>query len=312
MRSGRARRACGAAPGPWRQRAMRPWSPLRSTSGTSQPRNSAGRVYCGYSSSPSPKLSVTGLTALPITPGTQPGRRPRSPGTRPPRRRPARSRRRTARRRRGARGRGGRRPRSARTAGRTRPPSASSAASAWSKRRPPGPSRNSGRGGSTASTAAKIGSGRITIPAPPPNGLSSTVRWTSVVWSRRSWRAGRAARRSGPCRAGWPSRTRRRGRGRWLKTSIRTCRAVGISQVEQAVGRVDDDHAVGGLRGDEDHRDERAGVELEQVAGRVGDHRDARAPRRVPSTSTTRERRSARGPTARRGRRAARRRRRRW
>ena len=53
---------------------MRPWSPLRRTSGTSQPRNSAGRVNCGSSSRPrSPKLSVTGLTSLPITPGTQPG-----------------------------------------------------------------------------------------------------------------------------------------------------------------------------------------------------------------------------------------------
>ena len=55
-----------------RQRAMRPWSPLRSTSGTSQPRNSAGRVYCGSSSSPRrPKLSVIGLTSLPMTPGTR-------------------------------------------------------------------------------------------------------------------------------------------------------------------------------------------------------------------------------------------------
>src|SRR5579859_4557220 len=36
------------------------------------------------------------------------------------------------------------------------------------------------------STAAKIGSGFMTIPAPPPNGMSSTFRWRSVEKSRRS------------------------------------------------------------------------------------------------------------------------------
>src|SRR5579884_135062 len=37
----------------WRQRRISAWLPPRSTSGTLQPRNSAGRVYCGQSSSPS-------------------------------------------------------------------------------------------------------------------------------------------------------------------------------------------------------------------------------------------------------------------
>ena len=37
-----------------------------------------------------------------------------------------------------------------------------------------------------ASIASPQGSGFITIPAPPPYGVSSTVRWRSRVWSRRS------------------------------------------------------------------------------------------------------------------------------
>ena len=38
-------------PAPRRQRATSPWCPERRTSGTPAPRNSGGRVYCGYSSS---------------------------------------------------------------------------------------------------------------------------------------------------------------------------------------------------------------------------------------------------------------------
>ena len=46
----------------------------------------------------------------------------------------------------------------------------------------PDPRRGSvGRGGSVASTALKMGSGVITMPAPPPNGASSTLRCTPVV-----------------------------------------------------------------------------------------------------------------------------------
>src|SRR5690606_3282575 len=51
-RYGRARRVCSTACS-CRQRATRPWSPDRSTSGTARSANTGGRVYCGYSSSPS-------------------------------------------------------------------------------------------------------------------------------------------------------------------------------------------------------------------------------------------------------------------
>src|SRR5262245_25259208 len=39
--------------------------------------------------------------------------------------------------------------------------------------------------GATTSMARKMGSASMTIPAPPPNGLSSVVRCVSSVWSRR-------------------------------------------------------------------------------------------------------------------------------
>ena len=42
------------------------------------------------------------------------------------------------------------------------------------------------RSGSSDSTARNQTSGRITMPGPPPNGASSTVRCGSSVWSRRS------------------------------------------------------------------------------------------------------------------------------
>ena len=48
--------------------------------------------------------------------------------------------------------------------------------------------------GCTASTAANSGSGVITMPAPPPNGASSTLRWRSVVNARGSCRFARRAR----------------------------------------------------------------------------------------------------------------------
>src|SRR5919206_2219083 len=56
-----------------RHSSMRPWSPESRTSGTRQPRNSAGRVYCGYSRPPpsSPeKLSTAPDSAL-IAPGSR-------------------------------------------------------------------------------------------------------------------------------------------------------------------------------------------------------------------------------------------------
>ena len=59
------------------------------------------------------------------------------------------------------------------------------------KRRPDGVGTTSrgagpGPGGTTASSASPHGSGRITMPAPPPYGVSSTVRCRSWVQVRRS------------------------------------------------------------------------------------------------------------------------------
>ena len=75
LRSGRGgSAACGAGPGPGASarsgRGRRCAAPRAPPSrGTS-----AGRVYCGSSSRPAaPKLSVTGLVALPIAPGQQAG-----------------------------------------------------------------------------------------------------------------------------------------------------------------------------------------------------------------------------------------------
>ena len=134
------------------------------------------------------KLSSAAEASLPSTPGRA-GRWPRRRRGRPARRRRARSRRPRAPRRRGGRRCAGRHPRSARRAARRpaapepggRPKPASSAATDWSKRRPPGASRYSGRGGSTSSTAPKTGSGASTMPAPPPKGASSTLRCGSVA-----------------------------------------------------------------------------------------------------------------------------------
>src|SRR3954464_3691941 len=52
-----------------RHRATLPWSPDTSTSGTDQPRNSPGRVYCGYSRRPSVNDSSPADASLPMTPG---------------------------------------------------------------------------------------------------------------------------------------------------------------------------------------------------------------------------------------------------
>ncbi len=143
-------------------------------------RNSAGRVYCGYSSRPSLNDSSSADASLPITPGHQPAHGLEDRPWPPPRPRRARSRRSTARRRRGVGAPARRRPRSDRTAGenpRRRPARRRSAGRSGDRRA----EQESGRGGSAASTAANSGSGISTIPAPPPNGASSTERWGSVV-----------------------------------------------------------------------------------------------------------------------------------
>ncbi len=77
---------------------------------------------------------------------------------------------------------------------------ASSCASSWVNGRPLGVGTTrvgtspSGPWPSTASRASPHGSGFITMPGPPPYGLSSTVRCTSCVQSRRSW----------TCTSSWP------------------------------------------------------------------------------------------------------------
>ena len=202
-----------------RQRPTSPWSPERRTSGTAQSRNPAGRVYCGYSSSPSAKLSSAADSSLPSTPGHEAGHRldhdqggQLAAGQHDVADRqlavdqvvghplvdPLVA---AAEQREAAVG------------------PASSAATAWSNRRPAGRSRRSGRGSpsaaSTASTAAKTGSGISTIPAPPPNGASSTDRCGSrrrrpqVVDPQVERR-----RRGGPAEHAARRVVGRRGRGR--------------------------------------------------------------------------------------------------
>ena len=121
MRSGRRSAVRSSA---WRRRqaATAPWSPERSTSGTAHPRNSAGRVYWGYSSSPPVKLSSSGGLLVAEHVGQRGGPPPRPPPAPPAPRRPARSRPPRARRRPGGRPRAGPPPRSGRTAARSRRP----------------------------------------------------------------------------------------------------------------------------------------------------------------------------------------------
>src|SRR5581483_501689 len=57
----------------FRQRSTTAWSPESSTSGTRQPRNSAGRVYCGYSSPP--PSSAENDSTSPERSASAPGRR---------------------------------------------------------------------------------------------------------------------------------------------------------------------------------------------------------------------------------------------
>src|SRR5581483_6846413 len=53
-----------------RQRAISAWLPESRTSGTRIPRKTSGRVYCGYSRSPSANDSSASDARFPITPGT--------------------------------------------------------------------------------------------------------------------------------------------------------------------------------------------------------------------------------------------------
>ena len=273
-----------------RHRAMRPWSPERSTSGTAQPRNSAGLVYCGYSSSPPVSPRTTRRRPRRRCPSrrARAGRPPRGRPWPRPRPRRARSRRSRARRRPGAPAPARRRPRSGRTAARTRRTRPARAAIAWSSVRPPGPRSSSGRGGSTASTAANSGSGLSTIPAPPPKGVSSTVRWTSVAWRPQVVHPDvEHDRRPGPCPSRlWPAKPSTIA-GKIVKTSMRTAAAVSRASVRRPGRGVD--HAADRARGSttKARGTRRAGLELEQVRGRVVEDRGHDARATVPSVSTT-------------------------
>ena len=71
-----------------RQRATFAWSPLRAAPrAPANPGTPPGRVYCGYSSSPSEKDSSTDGLVVAHHPGYQPTRRPRAPPWPPPPRR---------------------------------------------------------------------------------------------------------------------------------------------------------------------------------------------------------------------------------
>src|SRR5688572_26496893 len=132
-----------------------------------------------------------------------------------------------------------------------------------------------------------------TMPAPPPNGASSTLRCGSVVPDRRSC----TSTSSTPLARALPSRLLAANAstmsGKIVNTSIRTvtswsgsvrhanlhdldtrCRRLPrCSEVEEALGRIDGDGPLD-VVGDEHHGDEGSGVEHQQVGGGVGLHLD--------------------------------------
>src|SRR6478736_5981224 len=123
-------------------------------------------------------------------------------------------------------------------------------ANAWLNGTPPGPGTT--RCGTDASptgpvetrapSASAHGSGFMTMPAPPPKGLSSTVRWRSWAKSRRS--CTRTSRM--PSRRALPMSDRSRGArysGKIETTSRRMVRRSLVGELEQAGRRVDDDAA---------------------------------------------------------------------
>src|SRR5699024_7897285 len=110
----------------------------------------------------------------------------------------------------------------------------------------------------TAAKASAHGSGFITMPAPPPSGVSSTVRWRSWVQLRRSW----TCRSTSPSRRALPIRESSSGArysGKMVRTSMRTAGSAlrpggagGLrlgallvlgQRVEQPAGRIGDDDA---------------------------------------------------------------------
>src|SRR5689334_13051367 len=185
----------------------------------------------------------------------------------------------------------------------SQPLPASSRAMAWVNRSPEGlgtsrvgtaagRSRAARPVARTASRASLHGSGRITIPAPPPAGASSTVRCRSWVKSRRSW----TARSSMPLRRALPIRESSSGArysGKIVTTSIRSTGSVtGLGEIlQQPCGCRHHDPATLDVNLGNDRRDEGhqpvtgpGGTDDEQILGsRVldGDHLAEPDPGRV-------------------------------
>ena len=245
-----------------RQRATAPWSPDVRIAGTSMPRKTAGRVYCGYSSSPSRERLLGGRRVLDGA-GQQPDdgvdddeRRQLAAGQHVVADRQLevdqradplvdalvaradedemRSRRRGRRRAPG---------------GRPRRPGRAGSRSSPSRRR--------------ASSAAATGSGRRIIPAPPPYGASSTERCRPRPHSRRSWM--RIAAR--PCSWIRPGMLSASGPSNIAGNSVRTS----ISRVMRRVRRL------GGLGRDERRRP-RAPRRARRGRRRLGARRRAPSP----------------------------------
>ena len=132
----------------------------------------------------------------------------------------------------------GRRLRSGRRAARTRPAGELARGAPGRRAGPPPTAGTAAAAAALASTAANSGSGLMTMPAPPPNGASSTLRWRSVAWSRGSW----SRTSSSPALARPPEE---RGAQRALEVLGEDREDVDAhSELEQAVGRVDDHDAV--------------------------------------------------------------------
>src|SRR4051794_27189873 len=160
----------------------------------------------------------------------------------------------------------------------TRPGSAAhSAAMAWVNRRPAGVGTTSRvPGGRTSSRARPQGSGRMTMPGPPPYGASSTVRWRSSVQARRSCTAMVTRPRS----AALPSSDWRSG-ARYSGKIVTTSTRKPISELQEALGRVHDDLPGGEVDGGDDGAHERdqhltavAPADDEQLGALVADGGD--------------------------------------
>src|ERR1700726_1079278 len=197
-----------------RQAATLTWSPDNRISGIGTPSKPCGRVYCGYSSSPSEKLSSAPDSAFPITPGSSrtqasisanaaisPPESTKSPIDTSSSCRVSITRWSTP----------SKRPQTISGPG----PAVSWRTRDWVNGRPRGLIKRRGRSfgfsgsASAASIATASTSARKTMPGPPPAGVSSTLRWRSVAESRMS----RASSAHRPEASALPARLRPSGPG---------------------------------------------------------------------------------------------------